>query len=699
MKKLSLSTTDGCKRLLALCLILILVFSCGARVIATQGASIKNERIKIDARGALLDGELYYPAGIDDQAQLPAVIVTHGAGCTHRVMNGISLELARRGFVVFAFSADGTGNSEFPKRDEIGAGEENYNARETPGGLVDALEFVRTLKFVDQTRVGMIGHSQGSRRTSYAASLDTGYYTLNDILINVLYDTFGQAFTAEEIGQSADELAKARLNADQLAFYEELKAQKTQQYNTRLKAALIVGGDAPQVSPMQTVTVGGIEVRRNAQVNLGLIIGDYDSYIKYPSYDTTLEAWHSATPVEAETWYGVDDVNGVSQQLGTITDTSVADNAQLLEAINAREARLVCFNAETHGRNFFSTATTADVVKYFEQTLCYNNGELLDASTKAIDAKQSVFVWRELLNGLAMLAMLAMLLPLAGLLIKTKFFAPCKQQEAAEEVAPFNGKLYWIFGGVMVVITFLAILITNRIFNPFLPSYAVLPIFFNWWVTFMYLGFMGLASIILLAVLYWLDKKNGRNGFAALRVKMPVKSVLKSILLAACLVTAAYVSLNVIEYLFNEDYRFWCTIFTDMKVEYWWLAFKFAVLIFIPVLLINMVTNYTLRKDIPEWKDTLLTVLFGTLGVWLCCGLNYLVLHAGGAAVCNWNSAYGMLLLVPATTYLSRKIYKVTGNVWLGALLNAFLIGWCTVSTNGYNSYVAQSLMSIFFHA
>ena len=41
---------------------------------------------------------------------------------------------------------------------------------------------------------------------------------------------------------------------------------------------------------MQTVVVGGFEVRRNAQVTLGLIIGDYDSYIGYPAAETTLES-------------------------------------------------------------------------------------------------------------------------------------------------------------------------------------------------------------------------------------------------------------------------------------------------------------------------------------------------------------------------------------------------------------------------
>ena len=58
MKKMNYETTDGCKRLLTICLIIILLFSCIARSIVTDMGRIKNERIRIDARGAVLDGEL-----------------------------------------------------------------------------------------------------------------------------------------------------------------------------------------------------------------------------------------------------------------------------------------------------------------------------------------------------------------------------------------------------------------------------------------------------------------------------------------------------------------------------------------------------------------------------------------------------------------------------------------------------------------
>jgi len=688
-------TVDGAKRLFALLVVLILLFSCLAHVFATNFGRVKIEQINIDARGALLDGELYYPVGTSDESSLPAVIVTHGAGCTHKGMNSYCIELARRGFVVFAFSANGSGISEFPKRDEIGGGEQDYNARNTPGGLYDALEFVRTLKFVDQTRIGMMGHSQGSRRTSYASSIDVGYYTLNDILINVLFEEFDQKFTEDEITQDAVALAEERLNEDQLAHFNDIRAEKTAHFDTRLKATLVVGGDSPQLSPMQTVSVGGFEVRRNAQVNLGLIIGDYDSYVGYPAAETTLESWHSDKAVTAETWYAIDDVAATGEQLGSFTEISITDNEALHAAIERRAARVVCFNPELHATNQISVRSVTDAVKYFEQTLEYNNGELLSDATQPINASNTIFFAHEVLNGMAMICMVLMLVPLMVMLLSLKTFAPAKVAGTKERTS-FDKKKYWLFGGLMVVIGFAVILITNRIFNPFMPYFEILPLFFNWWVVFMYLGFMGLVAVAFLAIFYVQDKKSGRTVNFGL--KTSGKSVLRSLLLSVCLVAAAYISLDVIRYLFGEDYRFWNSVFSVMKVEYWWLALKFALVIFLPQLAINVLTNYTVRTDIPEWKDTLFTVVFSTAGIWLCCMLNVIMLHSGGSALCNWNSSFALILLLPLTTYLSRKLYNLTGSVWTGTILITLLVSWATVSSIGYNTYIGQSLWSTFFY-
>ena len=207
MAKLNIKSKDGCKRLLALFAVIIFLSSLFAQLISTDFGKVKVENISIDARGALLSGDLYYPAGTSTQDKLPCVIVAHGGAISHTCMRGISEELARRGYVVLNVSAYGAGVSEQPPYDEIGVGKDEYSVMATPAGMLDVLAFARTLEFVDQTRVGMTGHSMGSIRTGACAVADCGYFTLNDLLINILYEEFGQTFSAEEIYDDANALA------------------------------------------------------------------------------------------------------------------------------------------------------------------------------------------------------------------------------------------------------------------------------------------------------------------------------------------------------------------------------------------------------------------------------------------------------------------------------------------------------------
>ena len=57
MGKFTNKTVDGAKRLFALLVVLILLFSFLAHMFATNFGRVKIEQINIDARGALLDGE------------------------------------------------------------------------------------------------------------------------------------------------------------------------------------------------------------------------------------------------------------------------------------------------------------------------------------------------------------------------------------------------------------------------------------------------------------------------------------------------------------------------------------------------------------------------------------------------------------------------------------------------------------------
>ena len=196
--KFSLKTVDGCRRLLFLFLALIFVFGFIGAIISSDGGKVKMSSLTIDSRGAEIRIDQYVPAGVSDSDKLPCILLAHGRGTNRGALRGIAEEFARRGFVVLNVDGYGQGMSEQPVSEENGHGAAEFLWYGGGSfGQYDALEFARTLNYVDQERIAMYGHSMGASRVADAAKKDSGYYTLNDLLINVLYDTFGQTFTEE----------------------------------------------------------------------------------------------------------------------------------------------------------------------------------------------------------------------------------------------------------------------------------------------------------------------------------------------------------------------------------------------------------------------------------------------------------------------------------------------------------------------
>lgn len=702
-KTFTLETKRGSMRLLILFLALLLLCGFGARIISSAGGSVKISRVTLDARGATIDADLYYPAGTSDENKLPAILVAHGAGVGNGVLKGFAEELARRGFVVLNVNAYGMGLSEAPLSDESGIGAEVYQRLGTPHGMLDALDFVRSLNFVDQTRIGMVGHSLGSIRICYAAMEDCGYYTLNDQLVNILHNTFGQQFTAREITQNADELAAPRLNEEQLAYYEELRADCVERFNTRIRSVCLVGysPNTNDLLQLQTVEVAGHEVTRNCQVNAGMIAGAYDeTHRNFYSQDPTRASWYTgAENAQLEMWYSLDDIAQASTMLGQFGALSVAEDEALRTAVETRTARVCMLNPESHSKNFFSRDSAADVVKYLEQTLNYNRGDLTSATTVPLNASNIVFTGRELLNFGAMIFMVCAVIAAAGVLVRGSFFAPCVAPRCEGRTGA-NKLEYWVFGALSIAIGFFAIWKVNGLFVPALPYVSFLPVQ-SWWLTGLFIALLAAGSALLLLVFWLKDHKGGDlDGFKALHVKMRVSAVLKTILLALLLLAFAYLTLLVSEYLFNEDYRLWMAVFGEMKVEQWQYVLRYGLLMLPFFLLIAASTNYVVRKDWPAWLDTLVTVVLNSAGIALCCLVNYVIMSRTGSPWNSFISTYQMVVIVPLTVYITRKTYRLTNSIWLGSAINALLISWSMCSGNGLdiNAFFPQTWFSVFFN-
>ena len=705
--KFSLKTAEGCKRILGLCLVLIFVFGFFGAIISSNGGKVKMSTLTIDSRGAEIRIDQYVPAGISDSDKLPCILLAHGRGTNRGALRGIAEEFARRGFVVLNVDGYGQGMSEQPISDENGHGAGEFLWYGGGSfGQYDALEFARTLNFVDQERIAMYGHSMGASRVADAAKKDSGYFTLNDLLINVLYDTFGQTFTEEEISQNADELAAARLNEDQLAYYNALRAEKEQFFNTRLKT--IIGSDPGTAE----VEVGGYTVTRPCQVNVVMVNGKYDDLGAGAQWSTdgTTSAMGG---VYFDHWYRIAQDGSGLTEIGSMNTETILNNNDLATALNSRSARMVCYAPTDHCGLYFSNEANRMYMVVMSQALNYNRGDLTDPSTVPLANTSNIWIWRALCNFVAMLAMITMIFPIVGLLLKTKFFsgviAESKEIEAPEPLSKNGRTAYWVFGVVTIILTFLALRHANNDLPPHWAGglFSQLPPKIFSLVATSTIGSWFLIMCAVIGLVLFIAKVvvNKKLGIAAdvkeLNLKISVGAFFKSLLLTVIVIASCYTAMVISMYIFGQDFRFYESMFAEMRAACWSYAVPYFIVFTVMYFIINLGINYGARKDISETKELIMNVLFNSIGAWLVVVGSYASRLAWtGKSFSEFTLSYSMLLYIPVSVIINRKLFKMTKSVWLGTLINAALVSWLMVCKSGVgDGYYAQGILSILFHA
>lgn len=661
----------------------------------------------IDSRGAELRIDQYVPAGISDSDKLPCILLAHGRGTNKGALKGVAEELARRGFVVLNVDAYGQGLSEQPVSDEAGQGANRFFQYTSDAfGQLDALNFARTLNYIDPERIAVYGHSLGGMRAMFTASADSGFFSLNDLLINVLSDTFNQSFTADEINQNADNLAADRLSPDQLKHYRAIRAETVRYYNTRLST--VISGSQP---PNAEVEVGGHTVKRECRVNVIILNGKYDALGAGATWNrdgTTDKSIMGG--VEIANWYSAAQDGSGLTKIGPLGTVNILNNQKLAAAIKDRSARIACYAPVSHCGIYFNNEANMYTVETLSQALNYNRGNLTDPATVPLESKSNIWYWRAICNLLAMLCMIAMIFPIISLLTKTKYFAVCiaeAKDTAATGTAKSSKAVYWIFGALTAILTFLALYKANTLgptwasgmMYKFPPKIFTLVTVSSVGVWFIIMC-AAIALILFTAKVLVIKKENGRSGIEELNIKIKFSVVLKTLLLAVITLATCFSMMIVSVRLFNQDFRFFETMFGEMKAESWIYAIPYFILFAVLFFVLNLSINYAARKDISGQKEMILNVLINSIGPWLVFFFNFISqLTWTGQGFSDFTLSFSMMLFVPVSVFVSRKIYKMTNSVWLGAFMNAALLAWLLVSKSGVgDGYYPQNIISILFN-
>lgn len=151
-------------RFLAISLVLCLVSMLGASFVQTSGGKVTIKDLRWETpSGHLMSALLFIPENATNDTPAPAIVTSHGWYNNREMQDLNYVEYSRRGYVVMSIDMYGHGNS-----DAVAATE--WPNRGT--GMYDAVELMANLPYVDTTRIGVTGHSNGARAANWSVDED-----------------------------------------------------------------------------------------------------------------------------------------------------------------------------------------------------------------------------------------------------------------------------------------------------------------------------------------------------------------------------------------------------------------------------------------------------------------------------------------------------------------------------------------------
>ena len=701
-----------CGKLTYFFLCLILICSFISQLIVTQGYQITVQHITLEVRGADLTMDLYRPAKVTEDTKLPCMILSHGGSECMSADSIHAWEYARRGYVVLNVNMYGAGTADMPDYFEDG---KPYNRNQGTSGLYDALQYARSISYVDPERIGMWGHSQAYSIIGSVLVTDGELYSLNDRMLNILHDEFGVELTEQQLSENADDIAAAALTQGQLETYQYMKQEQQSIVSRYVKAARVMDNNC---CAMKT-TVGGIEeVERSVHTNL-MIGGERNGTSPTSATRFTqpneryMKIFCTDGPMERNSYYQIPDTaiepEAKSTLLGTVFDTNVTENAGLKAALDSRSVYFT-FNPPTHHNgNLWSPQAISRTMEFFTQALGYNNGELTDPSTQPISCRSLASAYIALaFSTLATFALLGFLCALAGILLGTRKYASCEHKAYSPRLSLKSGD--FVLAAIAATITgFVGAYFGSRETLGLKTSNAIMTRFLPTEPGHLRLIYMIIATALCGAALFWLLKLLLRKRSKAvapalpavreLNVKIPFREVMKTLVVALILFAAAYTLAAFLQGAFDSRFQFVDGSLELMKPYSFVRMLKYAIILLPFTLIISILNNLTGVSGVSDTADTLINVVMNSLGCWI-----FLILAAAITfSTPDHMTALGLhtmlpaIFLVPMCNYLYRKLYKITGSVWAGAFFAALFLGWRLagyVSHRfmfwGYSSTVAQ---------
>lgn len=493
----------------------------------------------------------------------------------------------------------------------------------------------------------MFSHGQ-SENIPNIGVLTSGMYEAVKMLASINYvDTTRIGITGHSLGGMSSNAAIAADNAAP----EQLIA-----------AVLLNCADATYVDANNAFTdvYGGRDV--------GVIAAQYDEFfMRTTNADGTTTAprdYLTTANAQSFLYYGTDPEGSEARASDTVYH----------QTVDGQDAMRVIYNPEIiHPWSHFSARSTADTIDFFNEAF---------GDPNPIASDNQVWQLKEFFNCLGLIGFAMFLVSFATLMLFTPFFSSLRAAELVTIKETDEKSKRWLWGMLIASAAFGALM-----YLPILNNLKTFTMAKDPWPQSSPYGVgswalaCGIFTIVLLVIFYCLHGKKTGFDLAERGVKLPFNKLGKTLLFAAAVVSVTYSCVFFADYFFKTDFRLWVLgvkAFNSDKI----FVSLFPTMTFLLVYYIAnsvAVNSFNFVKiGKREWLNTAVLAVFNVLPVVIILLLQYVKFRVTGQLLFSpghmqvvWT--FPLIVILPVTAIISRKLYKLTNNPYLAGLINGVI--------------------------
>jgi hypothetical protein len=648
--------------------------------------------------GQWLAADLFKPKSATDENKAPLIVVVAGFQRSRETQSGISLELARRGFVVISIDpySQGDSSSSIGRESAAVASTEGYGAFDLINYIYDS----GTLNYVDINRIGVTGHSAGGN-AAFQAAVKFGKEAVDNNGVSKVHSVYISGYVISI--DSSIRYSKSNMGMDYALYDEGAFRNKDAGEEQKPTSDMTIAVESHDF--VNSVLTGDAVVAEDAPVELGKIYGNPVARTMRQVFNTptihALQPYVSAANSALLNFFEVamDMDSGIAPSSTIWWLKEFATTLALIGALMF----IVPFAILLLKIPFFATVKHPIPAPIKRRTTRRKIVFIFTFSLSALVAA---------LTYIPMSQLTATLFPDATASIMTWFF-PQRMNNAV--------MLWAILNGIAGMIIFLGC---------FFGTYGIKTALHRWSkkplkATATADATTGAGAPIDTAGLSGgaLFSAKAKNFFRAFRIKgkaatlktfgtdapeplsiepwglkIKPRELFKTFLLALCVVGGFYMLLNIGYFLFHVDFRFLFVVAArPLNLRVLLQALMYVPLFFIFYLANSIRANGNMREaGQKKWVGYLISGLSNSAGLIAILAIQYIVFATTGTVkwgetpeMTQWlyvNILFGLIPLMFVLPFFHKWFFNATGKTWLGPMVMCMI--FITMMINNSVAYI-----------